>query len=82
MVTDLNMPRMDGYTLIENLRKEERYKAVPVIVVSSIDEESYRSRVLELGADAYIVKSNFDRNDLATAAHNLLDSARKEHTNG
>ena len=72
VVTDLNMPRMDGYTLIENLRKEEHLKSIPIIVVSSIDEESYRNSVLELGADAYIVKSNFDRNDLATAAHNLL----------
>ncbi|MFP4363482.1 MAG: response regulator [Spirochaetia bacterium] len=67
IVTDLNMPRMDGYTLIENIRKEKQLTTIPIIVISSIDDKESRDRVMEAGADSYIIKSHFDRNDLVSA---------------
>jgi len=71
IITDIEMPRMDGITMIENIRKEQRYQSLPIIVVSSHVEESYRKKVMSAGASAYIIKSEFDRNSLAGIARRL-----------
>ncbi|THB66124.1 MAG: hybrid sensor histidine kinase/response regulator, partial [Spirochaetaceae bacterium] len=71
VVTDIEMPRMDGVTMVENIRKEARHKTLPIIVISSHTEESVRRSVTEAGANAYIVKSDFDRNSLSAIAHRL-----------
>ncbi len=71
VITDIEMPRMDGITMIENIRKEERFRTLPIIVVSSHMEEEFRKKVLGAGANAYIVKSEFDRNSLAGIARRL-----------
>lgn len=56
VVTDLEMPRMNGYELIERLRAEPRYSRLPIIVSSgSVDPEAPR-RALRAGADAYFAK--------------------------
>ncbi|HTS66608.1 MAG TPA: response regulator [Candidatus Acidoferrales bacterium] len=56
VVTDLNMPRMDGYELIRRIRGDERLRSTPIIVVSAdVDPETPR-RVAALGADAYFPK--------------------------
>lgn len=56
VVTDLEMPRMNGYELIERLRAEPRYSRLPIIVSSgSVDPEAPR-RALHAGADAYFAK--------------------------
>lgn len=56
VVTDLEMPQMDGYELIERLRAEPRYSRLPIIVSSgSVDPEAPR-RALRAGADAYFAK--------------------------
>jgi len=56
VVTDLEMPHMDGYELISRLRAEPRYSRLPIIVSSgSVDPDAPR-RALRLGADAYFAK--------------------------
>ncbi len=71
VITDIEMPRMDGITMIENIRKEERFKKIPIIVVSSHSGDKYRKKVIDAGASAYIIKSEFDRNSLAGIARRL-----------
>ncbi|MBI4874818.1 MAG: response regulator [Acidobacteria bacterium] len=56
LVTDLNMPRMDGFELIERLRSNDRLSRLPVIAVSGDTDPRTPSRVLALGADAYFAK--------------------------
>ena len=56
IVTDINMPMMDGLKLIGMVRKDERHKAVPIIVVTTEGASEDRERGLSLGADAYLVK--------------------------
>lgn len=76
VVTDINMPRMDGVTMIENIRKDATIGDVPIIVVTSeADEESTRG-AKAAGANAFIVKSEFDRSDLAEVAHGLISGAQ------
>ena len=59
VVTDIEMPRMDGFTLTEQLRKLPHYADVPIVIVSSLERESDKKRGLQVGANAYITKGNF-----------------------
>ncbi len=74
VVTDLNMPRMDGFTLIENLRRDKAYSSLPIIVVSAYEEPASRKKAIGMGADRYLVKSDFDRHNLVDAVRELLKS--------
>lgn len=55
-ITDINMPNMDGYTLIERLREDPQYEDMPIIIVSTEDEFHDKERGFEAGANIYIVK--------------------------
>ncbi len=72
LIVDIEMPRMDGLSLTEQLRRDERYAHVPIVIVSSRDKEEDRQRGLAAGADAYIVKGTFDQEDLTTTVASLL----------
>ena len=72
VVTDLQMPRMDGFALIEEMKKSERLKEMPVIIVTSMTHQADRDRGLNLGADAYIVKQKFDQKNLLEAIGQML----------
>ena len=56
VVTDINMPLMDGLKLIARLRKDARHQRVPVVVITTEAGSEDRRRALDLGASAYIVK--------------------------
>jgi len=56
VITDINMPNMDGYTLVERLREDPDFETTPVIIISTEDEAQDKTRGFEAGADVYIVK--------------------------
>ncbi len=56
ILTDINMPRMDGYTFIRRVREMEEYKDIPIIIISTEDEAEDKKKGFEAGADFYIVK--------------------------
>lgn len=56
IITDLNMPRMDGYELIRRLRGDRRLSATPVVVISADTDPSTPARVAQLGVSAYFAK--------------------------
>ena len=60
VVTDIEMPEMDGFALTERIKKSEKYAALPVIIVSSRSKEEDRLMGIRVGADAYIVKGQFE----------------------
>lgn len=64
VVSDVEMPRLDGFGLLTAIRAHPRLGAVPVVLVTSRGADSDRKRGLALGADAYIVKTRFDQDDL------------------
>jgi two-component system chemotaxis sensor kinase CheA len=72
LVSDVSMPRMDGLQLTKRLRADARFRDFPVILVTSLDSEEDRARGVEVGADAYIVKSTFSRNGLLEAVRRLI----------
>jgi len=56
IVSDVNMPRMDGFTFIKTLREQDAYKDVPIIVLSTEGKEQDISTGMSLGANMYMVK--------------------------
>lgn len=72
VVSDLNMPRMDGLKLLENIRSDEERRGLPVIIVTTVAEADTRKRAKSLGANRYILKSSFDQDDLVDAVRELL----------
>ena len=56
IITDINMPILDGLKLVKRLRADEAYKEVPIIIITTEGAEEDRQRALALGANAYITK--------------------------
>lgn len=56
VITDLNMPNIDGFKLIEHIRAIEEYKAIPIIVLSSLTDECDIEKSIEMGANSYLMK--------------------------
>jgi two-component system sensor histidine kinase and response regulator WspE len=75
LVTDVEMPEMDGISLIQALRKEQRFRHLPIIISSSREAEQDRLKGMEAGADYYLVKSNFQDEALLDAIHQLIGPA-------
>jgi two-component system chemotaxis sensor kinase CheA len=72
VITDIQMPRMDGFGLLEAMKKDSSLHGIPVIVVTSLDRREDQKRGLDLGADAYIVKRKFDQQELLAAIRQIL----------
>ena len=75
VITDIDMPRMDGIELVTLIRKEPRLQQLPVMVVSYKDREQDRQRGLEAGADYYLAKGSFHDAALLDAVHDLIGEA-------
>lgn len=72
VLTDVEMPNMDGFTLTAKLRQEERYRDRPIIIITSREKEEDKRRGIQVGADAYIVKGDFDQSSLLDTLRSLL----------
>jgi two-component system chemotaxis sensor kinase CheA len=72
VVSDVEMPRMDGFLLTENIRDDERLAEIPVVLVTSMGSREDRERGVAAGANAYIVKGDFDQNNLLEVIERLL----------
>ena len=72
IVTDIKMPRMDGIVFLSNLRRLPEFDSTPVIVVSGVYDPETREKFINAGAQAFIVKSEFQRGNLLQAVKELL----------
>ena len=79
VITDISMPRMDGFTLMENVKRDESLRRLPVVVVSNYDDAETSQRALKLGAASYIVKSDFDRTNLVEVVDRLIGGPGESH---
>ncbi|RIK94701.1 MAG: response regulator [Proteobacteria bacterium] len=76
IVTDINMPDINGLELISFVKRNAAYRSIPLLIISTEGSERDREKGLGLGADAYLVKP-FDPEALRRAARELLDKARE-----
>ncbi|AMV45405.1 hybrid sensor histidine kinase/response regulator [Paraburkholderia caribensis] len=75
VVTDIDMPRMDGIELVTLIKRDPLFKAVPVMIVSYKDRDEDRRRGLEAGADYYLAKGSFHDEALLDAVRDLIGDA-------
>jgi two-component system chemotaxis sensor kinase CheA len=64
VVSDVEMPRMDGFELTASIRAEKKLSRLPVVLVTALETREDRERGIDVGANAYIVKSSFDQSNL------------------
>ena len=72
VITDVEMPRLDGFSLTKRLRGDERYRNVPIIIVTSLEKDEDKKRGITVGANAYIVKGAFDQSNLIETVRTLI----------
>jgi two-component system chemotaxis sensor kinase CheA len=72
LVSDVEMPRMNGFELTAKVRVDERLADLPVILVTSLDSREDRERGVDAGANAYIVKSSFDQSNLLETVRRMI----------
>ena len=75
IITDLMMPRMDGYELCQRVKESEVLNHIPVIIVTARTTQKDKLRGLQIGVDAYIYKP-FDAEELSVTVGNLLEKHR------
>ena len=72
ILTDVEMPYMDGFTLTAQLRQQPQYQGTPIVIITSREKEEDKRRGMQVGADAYIVKGDFDQSNLVETLRTLL----------
>jgi CheY-like chemotaxis protein len=70
-IIDINLPRIDGLTILKNIKQSEKYKHVPVIIFSSSDSEHDIQNTYNLGADLYLIKP-MDWEDYKKIAESII----------
>lgn len=72
VVSDVDMPRLNGFDLTARIRRDKRLANLPVILVTALESQADRERGIDVGADAYLVKSRFDQSHLLEVIRRLL----------
>ncbi len=72
VVSDVEMPRMNGFELTSRIREDKKLADLPVVLVTALDSRPDRERGIDAGANAYIVKSTFDQSNLLEVIRRLL----------
>jgi two-component system chemotaxis sensor kinase CheA len=72
LVSDVEMPRMDGFDLTAKVRADKKFGELPVVLVTALGSREHQERGAEVGANAYIVKSSFDQSNLLEVLRKLV----------
>ena len=79
MLLDIEMPRMDGYELAQHMRNDERFKDLPIIMITSRTGEKHRNRAMEIGVNKYLGKP-FQENELLENIQELVGRFRPQRS--
>jgi two-component system, chemotaxis family, sensor histidine kinase and response regulator WspE len=77
VITDVDMPRLDGVELTKLIKKDAKLRDTPVMIVSYKDREEDRRRGLEAGADYYLTKGSFHDETMLNAVAELIGAAEE-----
>lgn len=72
IITDIQMPKMDGFELTERIKKSSKYQDIPVIIVTSLGSDEQKKHGIDVGANAYIVKHDFESTELLDIVGQLV----------
>jgi len=76
VVSDVEMPRMNGFDLTAKIRSDKQLAELPVVLVTALESREHRERGIDVGANAYIIKSSFDQSNLLEVVGMLLGAAK------
>jgi two-component system chemotaxis sensor kinase CheA len=71
VISDVEMPRMNGFDLAAKIRGDKKFAELPVVLVTALESREDRERGIDVGANAYIVKSSFDQSNLLEVIQRL-----------
>lgn len=77
IISDIEMPEMNGFEFLEKLKTDEMFSDIPVIMVSSLISDENKKRANELGAKKYIVKGEFEQDDFQEAVRKILRNSNE-----
>lgn len=72
LVSDVEMPRLNGFDLTARIRADRKLAELPVVLVTALETREDRERGIDVGANAYLIKSNFDQSNLLEAVRRLV----------
>ena len=78
VVTDLEMPRLDGFGLVRRMRNQPQHEDLPILIISTRESAEDRMRAMEAGADAYLVKQQLDSESLLKSIRMLIGPISSE----
>ena len=78
ILLDLVLPKKDGFAVLEELKKNQETKNIPVIIMSNLESTGDVERALELGATTYLVKTSYSLEEIAEKIRGLLQQSEKE----
>ena len=73
---DIKMPGMDGFEVLKHLRKNDNTKSTPIVILSNFDEQEMIEKGLSLGANEYLIKSQFNPSELSAKTKNWFAKKR------
>lgn len=79
MLLDIEMPRMDGYELAQHMRNDDRFKSIPIIMITSRSGEKHRNRAMEIGVNKYLSKP-YQETELLEHIQELVKRFHPQHT--
>ena len=72
VVSDIEMPRMNGFELTAKIRENRKFADLPIVLVTALETPDDKQRGMQAGANAYIVKSSFEKSNLIDTIQRLL----------
>jgi two-component system chemotaxis sensor kinase CheA len=72
VVSDVEMPRLNGFDLTVRIRADKKLAQLPLVLVTALESREDRERGIDVGANAYLVKSSFDQSNLIEAVRRLI----------
>lgn len=72
VVSDIEMPRMNGFDLVTKIRSDKKMAELPIVLVTALESREDRERGIDVGANAYIVKRSFDQSNLLEVIRKLI----------
>lgn len=78
ILLDLILPKMNGFEVLENLRKDNVIKDIPVVVLTNLETSGDIGKVIELGATSYLVKTQYSLEELTHKVKDILEGGKEE----
>lgn len=72
ILLDLVMPIMDGFTTLEEIKKDEKYKSIPILVASNLGQKEDIDRAIKSGANDFVVKSDISLDELINKINKMI----------